>query len=198
MKVIPRIAISLVAISVAILRIKFPEMKIDINTIILIVIAALPWLTGIIDTAELPGGWKFKFKSLKETAEKAERTGLVSSSLTKEDEEKYSFQQVGLDDPNLALAGLRIEIEKRLISLAKLHNIDVKMQSVGSLLNTLSRKEILSKEERTIISDLISLLNGAVHGARVNFDAAKWALEFGPKILKSLDERILHIMELVL
>jgi len=198
MKVIPRIAISLVAISVAILRIKFPEIKIDINTIILIVIAALPWLTGIIDTAELPGGWKFKFKSLKETAEKAERTGLVSPSLTKEDEEKYSFQQVGLNDPNLALAGLRIEIEKRLISIAKLHNIDVKMQSVGSLLNTLSRKEILSKEERTIIADLISLLNGAVHGARVNFDAAKWALEFGPKILKSLDERIRHIMELVL
>ena len=198
MKVIPRIVISFVAISVAILRIKFPEIKIDTNTIILIVIAALPWLTGIIDTAELPGGWKVKFKTLKETAEKAERIGLISPSLTKEDEEKYSFQQVGLADPNLALAGLRIEMEKRLISIAKLHNIDSKMQSVGSLLNTLSRKDYISKEERAIIADLISLLNSAVHGARVNLDVARWALEFGPKILKSLDERIDHIVKLVL
>jgi hypothetical protein len=77
----------------------------------------------LIDTAEFPGGWKFKFRNLKDIAAKAQEIGLTSEPLSKQDEKKYSFQLVGIEEPNLALAGLRIELEKRLKTLAERNNI---------------------------------------------------------------------------
>ncbi len=37
---------------------------------------------------------------------------------------------------------------------------------------------------------MISLLNEAVHGAKVDKKALDWAMEVGPRILKALDKRI--------
>lgn len=185
-----KIVMSLVAVGLAAIRILFPKIPIDATTIALLLIALVPWLSQIFSSVELPGGWKFVFRELKKTGERALEAGLIPATLTKVDEQRYSFQTVGMEDPNLALAGLRIEIEKRLKRLADKNDIGTRMQSIGSLLNSLSQRNLLSQQERSIIADMVGLLNQAVHGAKVDRQATQWAMDFGSKLLKSLDERI--------
>ncbi len=185
-----KIIMSLVALGIAISRFWFPNLPIDATTIALLLLALIPWLSQIFSSVELPGGWKFVFRELQKTGERAVQAGLVPSTLSPKDEQRYSFQMVGAEDPNLALAGLRIEIEKRLKRLAEKNDIGSRMQGIGSLLNSLSQRELLSQQERSIIADMIGLLNQAVHGAKVDRQSALWAIDFGAKLLKSLDERI--------
>ncbi len=191
MKVLAKVIASLIALSAAAARVFLPGSNVDLTTTILIIIAALPWLAELIDTAELPGGWKFKFRStLRETTRKAEEIGLAAPTLTKSEENRYSFELVGLEDPNLALAGLRIEIERRLRSIAESNGVSAQMMGLGGLLNALSRQRLLDEQERGIIADLTGLLNGAVHGGKVDNQSASWALDLGKKILKTLDSRV--------
>lgn len=92
-------------------------------------------------------------------------------------------------DPNLALAGLRIEIEKRLEALAEAKGVAAARLGVGGLLRELARQNALSEEERSVLADMVALLNQAVHGATVDSRAADWALQVGPRLLRSLQQR---------
>ncbi len=187
---IVKIIISLIAVAGIIVHAIFPEYKIDLITLGLFALALVPWLSNIVDSFELPGGWKLKFKALEEAGKRAEKVGLVSTDVTCDDVEKYSFQMIGESDSNLALAGLRIEIEKRLKLLAEKNGIGTRMQGVGRLLQMLSDRELVGNEEKSVLLDMIGLLNSAVHGARIDRQSYSWAMQYGPGILKSLDERI--------
>ena len=103
---------------------------------------------------------------------------------------QYSFLNIADEDPNLALAGLRIEIERRLVQLAEANNIGSPRRGAGYLLRVLAERGILTREQERIRSDLIGTLNDAVHGAAVPGNTANLAMEVGPKLLASLDERI--------
>src|SRR5438034_7774828 len=61
---------------------------------------------------------------------------------------------------------------------------------VGQLLRELSQREALDSDERAVLSDLVNLLNNAVHGATIDPRASRWAIEVGPRLLKTLDERV--------
>lgn len=185
-----QIIITLCALLIAAIHSIWPNLKIDAITLALIVIAILPWLAPILKSLELPGGWKIEFKDLKNTEEKAEKVGLLASRSAIEITPQYSFLLVAEDDPKLALAGLRIEIEERLNKIAKANKLISHRKSVGQLLRGLSEKELLTHEERSVLSDLVGLLNRAVHGGEVDPRAAQWAIDVGPRILKGLDERL--------
>lgn len=186
-----KIFISSVALAGIVIHAVLPEYKIDIITLGLFVLALAPWLSHLLDSFELPGGWKLKFKALEETGKRAEKVGLLSNDISKSEKDKYSFQIIGESDPNLALAGLRIEIEKRLKLLAENNNIGTKMQGVGRLLQMLSDKELIGYEEKSVLMDMIGLLNSAVHGAKIDSKSYVWAMEYGPRILKTLDSRLI-------
>ena len=185
-----QIAISIVAVVVAILHLVFPNLAIDAITLTLVVLAVVPWLAPLFKSLELPGGWKLEFQELLAAKERADKAGLLSPAVDASAVQKYSFQLVADEDPNLALAGLRIELERRLVQIAESHKIPSQRRSVGQLLRILSEHELLTQEERSILSDILSLLNGAVHGASVDSRAADWAMKTGPRLLSSLDERI--------
>ena len=53
--------ITIVGLAFAIVRLRWPELKIDAITIGFLIFALLPWLPMILKSAELPGGWKLKF-----------------------------------------------------------------------------------------------------------------------------------------
>jgi len=127
---------------------------------------------------------------LEQARNKADKAGLLSKKQSKKKVASYSFETLLDKDPNLALAGLRIEIEKRLVQIAKINNLDVARSSVGQLLRLLSQHQILTPEESSALADMSGLLNLAVHGASVDKRAADWAFEYGPKLLQSLDEKI--------
>lgn len=185
-----RQVVSLGALLLALSHIIWPQLAIDAVALTLIVIAILPWLAPLIKSLELPGGWKVEFQELQKAASRAESAGLLATELPQKDA-SFSFQSIATRDPNLALAGLRIEIEKRLSLLAEINNLNSgRLMGVGQALRALARAEVLSNEERSILADMVNMLNSAVHGAEVDSRAARWAIEVGPRLLASLDERV--------
>lgn len=191
-----RQVVSLGALLLALAHIIWPQLAIDAEALALIVIAILPWLAPLVKSLELPGGWKVEFQELQKAASRAELAGLLAAEPS-ENEATFSFQSIATRDPNLALAGLRIEIEKRLSSLAEIHGLNSRRaMSVGQALRALAQAEVLTNEERSILADMVNLLNSAVHGAEVDSRAAAWAIDVGSRLLTSLDERVSEALRL--
>lgn len=182
------ITITIVAVLLAVAHLIFPNVEIDNTTLILLVIAVLPWLAPIFKSVELPGGLKIEFQELEKAREEAVKAGLLS--VPREKKEEPIYISVAPEDPNLALAGLRIDIERRLRAIAKAKGIDTERQTIGQLLRRLSANEAISEEQYSVLSDLIALLNRAVHGAEVEPGAAQWAIDIGPGLLAAFDERL--------
>ena len=54
----------------------------------------------------------------------------------------------------------------------------------------LESKGALSGQETAAIRDLIPLLNQAAHGAETDPAAIEWAMDFGPRVLGALEDRL--------
>jgi len=181
-----------IAVLVALVHAYCPTITIDGITVTLLAIAAIPWLTPLFKSLELPGGIKVEFQELVAIMKKAEVAGLISTTQVQGGASRhvYAFEAVAGNDPNLALAGLRIEIESRLRELAQRKGIPSATKSIRQLTQDLIAVGVLGREEVSAINDLLPLLNRAVHGATVDERASQWALDFGPKILSALEERL--------
>lgn len=184
-----RNVITLGALGLAIAHVLFPSLAIDGITLALVAIAIVPWLAPLLKSLELPGGWKVEFQELQKLAAKADDAGLLSKSDAAPHED-YAFQAIAGRDPNLALAGLRIEIEKRLIQLCEKHGIGTRMQGLGRLLRELSSRGVLSEDESAVLTEMTYLLNAAVHGASVDPRATEWALDVGPQLIQAFEEKL--------
>lgn len=184
-----REAVTLGALAIALIHVLWPSLAIDAITLGLLVIAVLPWLAPLVKSLELPGGWKIELQELKEATDRAKDAGLLSPA-SNTPSASHSFQLVAASDPNLALAGLRIEIERRLVTLCEKHQIQVRSRSVGQMLRALDQKGVLTPEQRSALNDLTGLLNSAVHGAKVDNQAAAWAMDIAPDLLESLNRLI--------
>lgn len=183
-------SISIIALVIAIVHSIWPGVTIDSITVAMVVVAIIPWLAPLMKSVELPGGTKIEFREFEKAQEKAEKVGLLSNEVETRKIPDHTFLMVAEEDPKLALAGLRIEIEKRLRTIANRQGIPSQNKGVGQLLKLLSENNLLSNEERSVLLDMVGLLNGAVHGIDVDDRTAQWALDVGPRILKGLDERL--------
>jgi hypothetical protein len=67
-------AVSVVALLAAGTHLVWPGLKIDAITVLLIVVALVPWLGELLESIELPGGWKVKYRDLQERQDALERT----------------------------------------------------------------------------------------------------------------------------
>jgi len=185
-----RVIFSIILLMLAALHVFSPYVKIDNIALAIIAFAVLPWLALLVRTLEFPGGWKVEFKDFENIAMQAKAAGLLSDEPVV-NKEAYSFQLAAMHDPILALAGLRIEIEKRLSQLVnKYANKKQQKLSVGKALRVLEEIEVLQPYESSTLADMTSLLNAAVHGDEVDPRAAAWAIDVGPRLLRSLDERM--------
>lgn len=185
-------SISFFAILVAVIHLIWPKLTIDSITIALIVIAIIPWFGSLFKSLEFPGGLKVEYHELQKASEKAKKAGLLKSTLDKKSKKKskISYQQISLKDPNLALANLRIEIEKRLMKIAESHGLEIRKGGVVSIARSLKETNLLSGNEYSALLNIVVLLNSAVHGHKVDADGANWAFETGNQILQALDEKI--------
>ena len=189
-----RFAVTIGALVLAAVHVTWPGIEIDAITLALLVVAVLPWLAPLVKSVELPGGFKIELQDLKQVESRANTAGLLAVEAAAAEESRFAFETVAAQDPNLALAGLRIEIEKRLLALARAHDLGSgRPMGIGQLLRALTRADVLSGEERSVLADMTNMLNAAVHGADVRRGAADWAIGVGPRLLTSLDERIAEV-----
>ena len=181
---------SAIAALAAICHLIWPHLRIDSITLTLLLVAALPWLLPLFKRIELPGGVKLEFQELRASEQRAEAIGLLEPQPVADAENKYSFQLVANEDPNLALAGLRIEIERRLKLLAESAGLGTAKTNISQLLKSLGGAGVLTNDQLSVLSDMIHLLNSAVHGAAADERSADWALKVGPRLLATLDKRM--------
>ena len=62
-------------------------------------------------------------------------------------------------------------------------------KSIRNLINLLCQKQIISYQERSVIDDIIPILNRASHGAEIDRNTLDLVLDIGIKILHSLEEK---------
>lgn len=108
------------------------------------------------------------------------------------------------DDPRLALAKVRIELEealRRLYSATAESEPDWRRLSLGRLVDGLVRKEVLTGSVASALRDVITLANRAVHGENVEPGAAEQLALLGVRLVRELQqlslERVLHPVESV-
>ena len=185
-----QIGISFVALLAASVHVARPDLAIDAVTLFLIGVAALPWFIYLFKSVELPGGWKIEFQELERVGKKADEAGLLQEIPANNPAMTHSFQLTAAHDPNLALVGLRIEIERRLRKMADVVGVESDHAPLGHLFRELSKRSALTLDQVAVLGDMINLLNRAAHGVVAEPSATSWALETGASLLATLDKRI--------
>jgi hypothetical protein len=182
-----KLAVTALALSALVLRMIFPDLLIDAVGLGLIVLAFLPWLSPLVKSAELPGGFKIEFQDVKDAAEKV-TAGFAGDSGPPPTADP-AFLALAEQDPNLALVALRIEVEKRLRSLAEKVGIPPR-RSLAQLTIDLQQKGVLDPQSASGLRDLIALGNQAAHGQLASSDVAVAAAEYAPIVLRALDAKL--------
>lgn len=193
-----QIFITILTILIGITHLIFPDLKIDAIFITLIIVGIIPWLEPLLKSVELPGGLKVEFQDLQKIENEAKKAGLIKPENDISDKkapsnvysETYSFIEIAEKNQELALVGFRIEVEKRLRSLADKYSIESNKFSITKLIDALNSKEIITNSESKSLKDIIHTLNYAAHGMDYDIRNANWVIENGPKILESLDEKL--------
>jgi hypothetical protein len=96
-----------------------------------------------------------------------------------------------LQDPTLALAKLRIDIERELRRLAfdSELKVDTRRISVNQLLSALAQKKIIPYEAVSAINDILPLCNQAIHGADIDAALAQSVLAIGTDLVALLKRK---------
>lgn len=97
-----------------------------------------------------------------------------------------AIKKLADSDPVIALAKIRIELEKVLGRLAGSSSIDMKGVTLGSLVNRLSNEEVISSHIGRSLREVISICNRAVHGESIAENDAATIVEIGCELLESL------------
>ena len=178
-----KIGITVISVLLILIRLIWPNLNIDSITLGLLAVAVLPWLSILIESAEFPGGWKIKFRNIKDAGDKIIGDEPLPSGQPKPE---ASYLEIADIDPNLALVGLRIEIEKRIRTLASHFNFPINKSLKNTILD-LQLKNVLPHDVANGLLELIRAGNSAAHGAWVEKNVADWAIDSGRNILAHLD-----------
>jgi hypothetical protein len=181
--------ISLIALVALVSRMVWPWLKVDAISLGLLVLMVIPWVSGLFESLEFPGGWKISFRNLERAAE-----AIPDPPDTVAPSDEPTYVTVQDLDPRLALVGLRIELEARLQRLAAVHGIQ-RRGGAGGLLTELARREVLPRNVEGALREVLAAANAAAHGADVPSGAQDFAFAEGPRILGWLDSLIAGLQE---
>ncbi len=149
-------------------------------------------LIASLEHLKLPGGaeldWKRQVREAEQAAERVDATPRAATSPTQPAQAQLSsrLQEHGLlssptnydweyysklaeSDPNLALAGLRMEIERMLQNMARVSGVeyDPFRTTPNRFIGLLRSKDVLGPEEYDLLRSVISVANAALHGRDV-------------------------------
>jgi len=185
---IAKILVSAGAVAFIMARLMWPDLKVDAITLGLVIVAVLPWLSSLIESAKFPGGWEVKFRDVQRAGGKViAAEPMAAPEAAKSERPAYAY--VADRDPNLALVGLRIEIEKRIRALGEKLGLRGD-PSITRLFVQLRDKGVLQDASLSGLQELIRAGNEAAHGATVEPSVASWALDYGPQVLAILDAKV--------
>lgn len=136
--------ITAVAILIAFVHLIWPTLNIDAITITLLLIALVPWLSPLFESLEFPGGWKIKFREMKEQIETMIAKGTETVS-----------EAVG---PKFTMKGYSVNDEATRSVIKALGNSDYTWRYLGGLVaeTKLSEKQILESIKWLLDNKLVT------------------------------------------
>jgi hypothetical protein len=170
---------------------KWQQYNIDLNSILLLSIIGLVPLFELIRKIKF-GDFEAEIapSEVAKTSAKVQKdSGPETSPNIEENAADQYILELVQTDPSLALAKLRMDIEKVLQSL---HSFAVKekapprIYSIGKLLQDLKNREIIPIEISSNLSDVLSLANRAIHGESIRKSDAIELVKTGLTILDEL------------
>jgi len=193
------VILALVIVAFLIIHSAYPKTVVDATTLGLLGLLILVMLIPFAKSITLPGGGGVnlldEFASAKVAADQA----------TKEQQQKGQARSLApmkphepswrnfLDvDANIALAGLRIEIEERVRELAHKRGIvgDRDLSTTRVILRRLQSEGVLTDSEHHAIESVVNACNQAVHATEIPSNAAYLASDVGETALKILDQKL--------
>ena len=178
----------------------FPnQFTIDNFTILIYIIISIPSIAQFMKEVKFLGA-KFIFKEEIRKTEKlinvfgtAKLKTELNASLTVVKSKALDNARKLLEsDPVLALAALRIEIEKNLKAIAKKLDLPIKeKRSITEIIVNLNRKKIFSHEQVLVLRKIIQMCNKAIHGAVISKSEAKEIIFLTEKFYRTLENSIL-------
>ena len=195
MKVFTRVVVTLLFFGCFLVHLFCPNIVIDSVAIILLVLAFLPWIIESIKSIELSGIGKLELvgkDKMEKIDKKAQDAGI--SEMHDSVLDKYRFYSLRYDDPRLALAGLRIQLEDYLRRLAEKSSI-TEHSGLRQLVDVLYRHQNISNDEKSLLEDILGILNNAVHSklGKYDSDSFDWVFDMGMKLLISLEKRLTEV-----
>lgn len=165
--------------------------KIDnITLVLLVILFVIPYFPLI---------RKIKFGDFEAeiTRQEIEEVKDKVKDLKEENKSDYikNLEELAEVDLQLALAKIRIEIEKQLRSLYQIYipNKDILLRPAGIsiMLNTLLQKEVIEDNLAAALKDIIDIANRAIHGEEISIENKKIFISTALKALSQLDDVIL-------
>jgi|SRR5690625_1366259 len=190
-----KLSASILFIGIFLLRILKPELNIDSISVMLIVLALVPWFIQYIKSLEINDLGKVELitEDQKQAIQKnADEAGILTGTKENEISNNYTFYNLRYEDPKLALAGLRIELESTLIKLVEKNSLDGQRFGLNKMTNILSKNNIITSGESSLIYDISSVLNRAVHSqlGEYNSETFDWVFDVSLKLLDSLGKKL--------
>ncbi len=181
--------ISIIALALIIVHLFFPEVKIDNITLVLLVLGFLPFFFPYLKSLELPGGFKITLKDAKKVFAKITPGDISNPNVHAEVAQAVSsldyLREIAATDPNLALVGFRIEIEKLIRKMAAEYKLGSK-DSLKQAIKELEEKGRIAPGPASGLMDLVALANQAAHGVKVSPGAINWVLDYAPELFNTL------------
>ena len=160
-------------------------------------------ILGRLKGAELPGGVSLDFeqeiqnakqlsRAVENTAEPKEDKGKPSIPLTEANARMLNlglqpspsgldlryYRNLAEDDPNIALAGLRMEVEILERNLAQGFKVNIEPRdSAGTVLRKLYERRAITIEQFQLAQKILQLCNAAVHGRKVSREEAELIID---------------------
>ncbi|HIW75672.1 MULTISPECIES: hypothetical protein [Gordonibacter] len=176
----------------------FSKEYIDTISIILLVLVCFPWFLHHLKMIELTGLGKIELLDNEDKDRIAkEADSLVEEVAGEEPFEKNSGNdflfEVFRNDMQLGLAGIRIELEKIVNQLKTQYNVAPKPGPIGlgSGIRDLEKVGAISLGESSLLREVTSILNRAVHGAsELSNEDANWAYDVGSQMVSVLKSKL--------
>jgi multisubunit Na+/H+ antiporter MnhG subunit len=166
---------------------------VDAYTIVILFIISIPFLSHFLKRAKVVGA-EFEFreeiestkKVVQQSVEKAKSKTMGKSKPVKFETFNLQSTKKLLDsDPILALASLRIEIERKLGLTVKFFKLPTKRETLSEFIEVLKIKEILNPEQVSALRKIVDMCNKAVHGYTISKEEAKEIVDLADKLNQS-------------
>ncbi|MDP3444979.1 MAG: hypothetical protein Q8T08_19135 [Ignavibacteria bacterium] len=117
-----------------------------------------------------------------------------SYSTNKFDDDSKMYMNLLNEDPNLALAKLRIDIETSIKQIYEKHHTGLSLfpsrMGLRGLVDELYFKDkVLNQSEYSLIKDILPIVNRAVHGETIQENTARDMILLGQKLLEVLNSQ---------